>query len=69
MAEIVFKAIGQVKAQFSETDVRAEGKELIGELEIYSEFEPALAGIDGYSHLFVLAILTACGPTRLGRCR
>jgi len=35
MTEIVFKPIGQVKAQFAAGDVRAEGKELQGELEIY----------------------------------
>ena len=55
MSEIIFKPIGQVKTQSSEADIRAEGKDLAGELEIYAEFEPALDGIDGYSHLFVLA--------------
>jgi tRNA (Thr-GGU) A37 N-methylase len=54
MSDIVFKPIGQVKAQFPDVDIRAENKNLVGELEIYAEFEPALEGIDGYSHLFVL---------------
>jgi tRNA-Thr(GGU) m(6)t(6)A37 methyltransferase TsaA len=66
MSEIVFNAIGQVKARFSESDIRAEGKELRGELEIYSEFEPALAGIDGYSHLFVLAYFDRLRPDQIG---
>ena len=35
MSEIVFKPIGQVKTQSSESDIRAEGKDLAGELEIY----------------------------------
>lgn len=48
MSKIVFKPIGQVKAQFPQTDMRAENKEA-GELEIHTEFEPALEGIDGYS--------------------
>ena len=46
MSEIIFKPIGQVRAQFSESDIRAEAKDLAGELEIYAEFEPALEGID-----------------------
>jgi tRNA-Thr(GGU) m(6)t(6)A37 methyltransferase TsaA len=66
MSEIIFKPIGQVKAQFSETDVRAEDKELEGELEIYSEFEPALEGIDGYSHLFVLGYFDRLRPDQIG---
>jgi tRNA-Thr(GGU) m(6)t(6)A37 methyltransferase TsaA len=66
MSEIVFKPIGQVKAQFSETDIRAENKELVGEIEIYSEFEPALEGLDGYSHLFVLAYFDRLRPDQIG---
>ena len=66
MFELVLKPIGQVKAQFSEADVRAEGRELSGELEIYPEFEPALAGIDGYSHLFVLAYFDRLRPDQIG---
>ena len=57
MPEIVFKPIGQIKARFADSDIRAEAKDLQGELEVFPEFEPALEGIDGYSHLFVLAKL------------
>ena len=66
MSEIVFKPIGQVKAEFSESDVRAEGRDLTGELEIYSEFEDALAGIDGYSHLFVLGYFDRLRSDQIG---
>jgi len=66
ISDIVFKPIGQVKAQFSEGDFRAGGKDLAGELEIYAEFEPALEGIDGYSHLFVLAYFDRLRPDQIG---
>jgi len=66
MSEIVFKPIGQVKAQFAAGDARAEGKELQGELEIYPEFEPALEGIDGYSHLFVLGYFDRLRADQIG---
>jgi tRNA (Thr-GGU) A37 N-methylase len=65
MSEIVFKPIGQVKTQSSESDIRAEHKDLEGELEIYAEFEPALEGIDGYSHLFVLGYFDRLRPDQI----
>lgn len=66
MTEIIFKPIGRVKAQFADSDVRAEGKDLEGELEIYAEFEAGLEGIDGYSHLFVLAYFDRLRPDQIG---
>jgi tRNA-Thr(GGU) m(6)t(6)A37 methyltransferase TsaA len=66
MSEIAFKPIGQIKAQFSDAAIRAEANDLEGELEIYPEFEPALEGIDGYSHLFVLAYFDRLRPDQIG---
>ena len=66
MSEIVFKPIGQVRAQFNEGDVRSEGEALEGELEIYAEFEAALVGIDGYSHLFVLGYFDRLRGDQIG---
>ena len=66
MTEIVFKPIGRVKAKFSEGEVRAEGKSLQGELEIFAEFEAALAGVEGNSHLFVLAYFDRLRPEQIG---
>ncbi len=66
MSEIIFKPIGQVKTQSSEADIRGESKDVTGQLEIYAEFEPALAGIDGYSHLFVLGYFNRLRPDQIG---
>jgi len=66
MSEIMFKAIGQVRTQASETDIRGEGKNLEAELEIFPEFEAALEGIDGYSHLFVLGYFNKLRPDQIG---
>jgi tRNA (adenine37-N6)-methyltransferase len=66
MSEIMFKAIGQVRTQASETDIRAEGNNLEAELEIFPEFEAALEGIDGYSHLFVLGYFHKLRPDQIG---
>ena len=65
MTEIIFKPIGRVRAQFADSDVRAEDKDLEGELEIYAEFEAGLEGIDGYSHLFVLAYFDRLRPDQI----
>lgn len=66
MSEIIFTPIGQVRAQFSDSEIRVKSKDLEGELEIYPEFEPALEGIDGYSHLFVLAYFDRLRPDQIG---
>ena len=66
MSEIMFKAIGQVRTQASETDIRGEGKNVEAELEIFPEFEAALEGIDGYSHLFVLGYFHKLRPEQIG---
>ncbi len=52
--EIKLKAIGVVHTGATEAEIRGEHRDLNGELEIYPEFEPALEGIDGCSHLFVI---------------
>ena len=66
MSEIMFKAIGQVRTQASETDIRGESKDIEAELEIFPEFEAALEGIDGYSHLFVLCYFHKLRPDQIG---
>lgn len=66
MSEIVFKPIGRIKARYSDSDIRGEGKDLEGELEIFPEFEPALEGIDGYSHVFVLAYFDRLRADQIG---
>jgi tRNA-Thr(GGU) m(6)t(6)A37 methyltransferase TsaA len=66
MSEIIFKAIGQVRTQASESDIRGEAKDLEAELEIYPEFEAGLEGIDGYSHLFVLGYFHKLRADQIG---
>jgi tRNA-Thr(GGU) m(6)t(6)A37 methyltransferase TsaA len=66
MPEIVFKAIGQVRTQVSEADIRGENKDVEAELEIFPEFEAALEGLDGYSHLFVLGYFHKLRPDQIG---
>jgi tRNA-Thr(GGU) m(6)t(6)A37 methyltransferase TsaA len=63
--EIAFKSIGVVHTKGGDADVRERG-DLEGELEIYREFNDALEGIDGYSHLFVLVYFDRLRPEQIG---
>lgn len=65
MSEVLFKPIGVVRTQASETDIRSESREIEAELEIFPEFEPGLEGIDGYSHLFVLGYFNKLRPDQI----
>lgn len=69
MSEIIFKPIGQVKTQSSEAEIRGEGKDLAGELEIYAEFEPALHESTAIPISLSWRILTGCDRIRSGRFR
>jgi tRNA-Thr(GGU) m(6)t(6)A37 methyltransferase TsaA len=66
MSEIEFRAIGQVRTRASKSDIRGEMKDVEAELEIFPEFEAALEGIDGYSHLFVLGYFHKLRPDQIG---
>ena len=65
MNDTKFKPIGLVHTKGSDAEVREKGN-LEGELEIYPEFEEGLEGIDGYSHLFVLAYFDRLRPEQIG---
>ncbi|HWP24492.1 MAG TPA: tRNA (N6-threonylcarbamoyladenosine(37)-N6)-methyltransferase TrmO [Candidatus Binatia bacterium] len=63
--EIKFTPIGVVRTQSSDAEVRETG-DREGALEIFPEFEAGLEGIDGYSHLFVLAYFDRLRPEQIG---
>ena len=63
---IQFKPVGVVKTEATDEEVRAKSGEIGGALEIFPEFAPALEGIDGYSHLFVLVYFDRLRPEQIG---
>jgi len=66
--EIKFEPIGVVKTHATEAETKINGK-VEGELLIYPKFEEALEGIDGYSHLFVIAYFDRLRPEQIGPLR
>jgi tRNA-Thr(GGU) m(6)t(6)A37 methyltransferase TsaA len=65
LMEVTFKPIGMVRTRKSPNEIRAEG-DCEGEIEIYPEFAEGLDGVDGYSHLFVLAYFDRLRPEQIG---
>ena len=64
--DILFRSIGIVRTAATETQIREEKRGLEGELEIFPEYEPALEGIDGFSHLFLLTYFHKLRPEQIG---
>jgi tRNA (adenine37-N6)-methyltransferase len=62
---IIFEPIGVVHTKGSDAEVKQKGR-LEGELEIFSQFEAGLDGIDGYSHLFVIIYFNRLRPEQIG---
>lgn len=60
--------IGVVSTRHSDAEVKQQGS-VEGELLIYPEFQEALEGIDGYSHLFVIVYLDRLRPEQIGPLR
>ena len=64
--QIQLKSIGVVNNKASEAQIREESRDLEGELEIFPEYEDALDGIEGFSHLFVLLYFHKLRPEQTG---
>jgi len=63
---IVFRPIGLVRTSASKDDVRLRGKESAATVEVYPEFQEALEGLEGFSHIFVLSYLNQLRPDQMG---
>ena len=68
MSEFSFHPIGEVKVQASDDEIRGRGRELECEsrIEIFPEFQDALDGLVGFSHIFVLSFLHRLRPDQVG---
>lgn len=64
--EIRFKPIGVVHNNSSDDDVRKRVPCGESTIEIYPEFEDALEGLDGFSHIFLLVYFNRLRPEQIG---
>ena len=64
--EIVLKTIGVVHTNASDNHIKEENREVEAIVEMFPEFEEALEGLDGYSHLFILSYFHKLRPDQIG---
>ena len=63
---IVFRPVGLVRTAASKDDVRLGSKESESTIEIAPEFQDALDGLQGFSHIFVLSYFNQLRPEQVG---
>jgi tRNA-Thr(GGU) m(6)t(6)A37 methyltransferase TsaA len=68
MSEFSFHPIGEVRVQASDDEIKGRRRELDCEsrIEIFPEFQDALDGLAGFSHIFVLSVLHRLRPDQVG---
>jgi tRNA-Thr(GGU) m(6)t(6)A37 methyltransferase TsaA len=64
--EIILRPVGLVRTRASEDDVRLRSNESESTVEIYPEFQDALDGLKGFSHIFVLSYFDKLRPEQVG---
>jgi tRNA-Thr(GGU) m(6)t(6)A37 methyltransferase TsaA len=64
--EVTFLPVGVVRTQASDDEIRERNRELEATIEIFPEFQEALDGLDGFSHIFVLSHLNRLKPEQIG---
>jgi tRNA-Thr(GGU) m(6)t(6)A37 methyltransferase TsaA len=64
--DITFRSVGVVHTESGQMDVRERGDELVYDIEVFPEFQEALDGIDGFTHLIVLFHFNQLRPEQQG---
>jgi len=67
--KIAINSIGVIRTNASEAQVRDEQREVEATVELFPEFEEALEGLNGYSHIFVISYLHKLRPEQIGPLR
>ena len=60
------QAVGVVHTQSSQDEIRAHKRGLLSQVEIFAQFEEALEGLEGFSHVMIIAYLDQLRPEQLG---
>jgi len=64
--EVTFRPVGVVRTQASDDEIRERSQELEATIEVFPEFQEALDGLEGFSHIFVLSFLNRPKPEQVG---
>ena len=60
------RPIGVVHTSASKDEVKVGNGGMLSEIEVFLPFEPALDGLEGFSHIFVLGYLNQLRPEQIG---
>lgn len=66
MGEIVFRPVGVVHTKATSDGIRSRAPGVESTIEVYSEFEAGLDGLEGFSHIFVLGYFHQLRPEQVG---
>jgi tRNA-Thr(GGU) m(6)t(6)A37 methyltransferase TsaA len=64
--KIVLKPIGIIHTDASDIQIKEENREVEAIVELFPEYEEALEGLEGYSHLFIISYLHKLRPNQIG---
>ena len=65
-AQIIFRAVGVVRTNASDDEVRERHHDAESTIDVFPEFQEALEGLEGFSHVFVLTYLNKLRPEQIG---
>jgi tRNA-Thr(GGU) m(6)t(6)A37 methyltransferase TsaA len=66
---IIIKQIGVVHTAASDNQIRSDHRGVEATVEVFPEFEEALEGLNGFSHVFVVSYLHKLRPEQIGPLR
>lgn len=64
--EFRVQPIGVVHAREARESIKEKRADVVSEVEVFSQFEKALDGIEGFSHIFVISYLNQLRPEQIG---
>jgi tRNA-Thr(GGU) m(6)t(6)A37 methyltransferase TsaA len=64
--KIVLTPIGVIHTDASDSQIKEENREVKAIVEVFPDFEEALEGVEGYSHLFIISYLHKLRPNQIG---
>jgi len=65
-SDVVLHPIGLVRTSASKDAIRLRSKESESTVEIFPEFQDALEGLEGFSHVFVVSYFNQLRPDQIG---
>jgi tRNA-Thr(GGU) m(6)t(6)A37 methyltransferase TsaA len=64
--QFIFRPVAVVRTVASDNEVREGREESESTVEVFPEYEEALEGLDGFSHIFVLSYFHKLRPEQIG---